>query len=128
MKLKHVQYTHKSLANHYFFNALVSAAAGLLANWYFFAQKLAWHECKSGRDKKFYGLCCRAPLTVHNSGQILHCVDHLGQAWVSVVQIPELGDVRYSDMATCNKCSKRLSFDCSCALRLNCFYCLAMIF
>ena len=29
MKLKHVQCTHRSLANHLFLNALVTAAAGL---------------------------------------------------------------------------------------------------
>ena len=49
------------------------------------ANKYVFFLHKSGRDKKFCGLCWRAPHTVHNSGQILHSVDHLGQAWLSVV-------------------------------------------
>ena len=68
-------------------NALVTAAAGLdSASKLGIAQKWAWHECKSGRAQKFRAFCWRAPPTVCNSGQILHSVDHLGQAWLSVVQ------------------------------------------
>ena len=59
-----------------------------------FAQKWAWHECKSGRDQKFRALCWRAPPTVRNSGQILHSVDHLGQAWLSVVRNWEMSAIQ----------------------------------
>ena len=90
MKLKHVQYTHRSLANLLF---LVTAAAGLdlASKLNVFAQKWAWHECKSGRDQM---LRWRAPPTVRNSGQILHSVDHLGQAWLSVVRNWELSAIQ----------------------------------
>ena len=33
-----------------------------------------------------HGLCWRAPATIRNSGQILHSVDHLVQAWLLVVR------------------------------------------
>ena len=96
MKLKHRQYTHKSLAKLLFLNALVTAAAGLdsASKLVCFAQKWAWHECKSGRDQNFRALCWRAPPTVRNSGQILHSVDHLGQAWLSVVRNWEMSAIQ----------------------------------
>ena len=96
MKLKYVQYTHRSLANLLFLNALVTAAAGLdlASKLLCFAQKWAWHECKSGRDQIFRALCWRAPPTVRNSGQVLHSVDQLGQAWLSVVRNLEMSAIQ----------------------------------
>ena len=72
---------------------IVTAAAGLeLAN--FSAQKWAWLECKSGCDPNFPSLCWRAPPIVRNLGQILYSVDHLVQAWLSVVRNWEVSAIQ----------------------------------
>ena len=50
------------------------------------AQKWVWPE--------ICGLCWSAPPTVRNSGQILHSVDHLGQAWLSIVRNWEMSAIQ----------------------------------
>ena len=72
---------------------MVTAAAGLDSAsklvQYVFAQKWAWHECKSGRDQNFRALCWRHPPSVTQDS-----VDHLGHAWLSVARNWEMSAIQ----------------------------------